>query len=324
MSRNNKCCMVIILFLGISSAWVWVHAANTPLSTIGWQQVNESGFGNMQVINTLDWFNGQIFAGTYNPGDTAQIRRANTSWNWEEFSPKYLTATNSIYDTQVFSNYLYIGTGSDSEIIAEIWRTDGSSWENVVQGGFGNENNLAICTLMVYSNTLTAATAGLTGVEIWGSPTGDTGTWIQKNVDGFNLGIASISVMETFDGYLYFGSGREDGAALLRTDDLKNWTTIFTGGLGNINNSMVASMAEFNGAFYIGLRNLVEGAEIWRTTNGVDFLPVITSGKGNLDNKRPYGLIEYNDKLYLVLSNYSTGAEVWRTSDGETWEQVSF
>jgi hypothetical protein len=315
---------MIIIFLGVSMAWVWVHAASISTSTVGWKQVNVSGFGNIQMINTLDTFKGQIYAGTYIAGGVAQIWRADNSWNWQQFSPLYGTDTQSIYDTQVFSNYLYIGTGSDSEVIAEIWRTDGSYWENVVQGGFGDVNNLGICTLMVYSNTIVAATGSLTGVEIWSSKTGDTGTWIQDNVDGFNLGINGNSIMDTYDGFLYFGSGRSDGAALLRTNDLKNWTTVFTAGLGNINNSIVTSMAEFNGEFYIGLRNLVNGAEVWRTTNGVDFSPVLTGGHGKLENKRPYALIVYKDHLYLVLSNFSTGAEVWRTSDGDTWEQVGF
>ena len=45
---------IFIVLAGVSLAWVWVRAASTPLSTIGWQQVNESGFGTLQDISTLD------------------------------------------------------------------------------------------------------------------------------------------------------------------------------------------------------------------------------------------------------------------------------
>ncbi len=113
-------------------------------------------------------------------------------------------------------------------------------------------------------------------------------------------------------------------ATLLRTDDLIAWTPVFTDGLGNSNNTNVSSMAEFNGYFYIGLRNVTEGGEVWRTSNGVDFSPVFTGGNGNIDDQRPYGLIVYQNYLYLTFSNLVTGAEVWRTSNGSTWEQVGF
>jgi hypothetical protein len=83
-------------------------------------------------------------------------------------------------------------------------------------------------------------------------------------------------------------------------------------------------MAEFNGNFYIGMRNIIDGGEVWRTSNGVNFSPVFTGGYGNVDNQRPYGLITFNNYLYLVFCNLSTGAEVWRTSNGISWEQVGF
>ena len=94
--------------------------------------------------------------------------------------------------------------------------------------------------------------------------------------------------------------------------------------LGNPNNTNVSAMAEFNGDFYIGLRNITDGGEVWRTSNGEDYLPVFTGGLGDVNNMRPYGLIVYDDYLYLVLNNPVAGAGIWRTSDGDLWEQVGF
>ena len=318
---------ITIIFLGVSLAWVWVRAASTPLSTIGWQQVNENGFGIMQGISTLDIYQGQLYAGTWAGVslDTAQIWRSSDGRAWEQLSPGYVTSTQFIFDSQVFSNNLYIGTGSVTENIAEIWRTDGLNWEMVASDGFGDGNNYGIFNLAVFSNTLIASAANDTsGVEIWASPTGNPGSWEQVNSDGFGLGITGReSTMDAYNDYEYFGISLNGLATLVRTNDLLTWTPVFTDGLGNSYNTTVSSMAEFNGDFYIGLRNVTDGGEVWRTSNGMDFSPVITGGLGDENNLRPYGLTVYQNYLYLVFNNLSTGAEVWRTSDGNSWQQVN-
>jgi hypothetical protein len=327
MYRKTKFLMVsllvIPLLVGISLAWMWMGVAGAPLSTFGWQQVNDSGFGILQNIGTLDTYNGQMYAGTWAPifGNSAQIWRTSNGTTWEQFSPVFTTDTQAIADTQPFSNSLYIGTANDNGTSAEIWRTDGSIWENVVSDGFGDVNNLGISSLAVFSNTLIATTLNpITGIEIWSSPTGNPGSWGQVYTNGLGFD----SSLDSYNGYLYLGSGIDGVATLLRTNNLISWTTVFTDGLGNPNNTQVTSMAEFDGNFYIGMRNLTDGSEVWSTSNGVDFSPVVTGGLGNVDNQRPYGLIVYEDRLYLIFSNFSTGAEVWRTGDGESWEQVGF
>jgi hypothetical protein len=312
---------VIILFLGVSLGWVWVRAANNPHSAISWRQVNESGFGILQGIGTLDTFNGQMYAGTSAAyGNKAQIWRSGNGTAWEQFSPAFTTDTQVIADTQPFKNYLYIGTGNDDGTDAEIWRTNGSTWQTVVSDGFGDDNNMGISSLAVFSNTLIASTLNpVTGIEIWGSPTGNPGSWEQV----FTADPGFDSAIDSYNGYLYIGMGISNHAKLLRTNDLIAWPSVFSDGLGNPNNTQVTSMAEFNGYFYIGMRNIVDGGEVWRTSNGVDFSRVVAFGLGNVKNQRPYGLINYGNHLYLVFSNVD-GAEVWRTGDGETWEQVGF
>jgi len=324
---------IIIIFLGVSLAWGWVRAASTPLSSIGWQQVNESGFGSMQNIGTLDTYKGQMYAGTWAPtGEMAEMWRTGDGKNWEQFSPTFTPDYAVIFDSQVFRDSLYIGTGSlyFNSDGTQIMRTGGTSWEVVASDGFEDNDNFGMNALAVFSNTLIAATSNITtGIEVWGSPTGDLGSWEQLNTDGFGLGIAGQdSIMDTYNGFLYYSQGTgptlDPIATLLRTDDLITWTPVFTDGLGNPNNTNVSSMAEFKGDFYIGLRNLTDGGEVWRSSNGVDYSPVITGGLGDVNNMRPYGLIVYADYLYLVVNNPVNGAGIWRTSDGVSWEQVGF
>jgi hypothetical protein len=316
---------IFIVLAGVSLAWVWVRAASTPLSTIGWQQVNESGFGSLQNIGTLDTYKDQMYAGTWAPsGYAAEMWRTADGRTWEKFSPLF-TSQGVIFDSIPFSNSLFIGTGSDSWNGAEIWRTNGVDWELVASEGFGDVN-WGMNAFAVFSDTIVAATSNITtGIEVWGSPTGDFGSWEQLNSDGFGLGIVGQdSLMETYNDYLYFCAGLNGLATLLRTDDLITWTPVFTDGLGNPNNTNVTALAEFKGDFYIGLRNITDGGEVWRTSNGVDFSPVITGGLGDVNNMRPYGLIVYEDYLYLVLNNPVDGAGIWRTSDGDSWIQVGF
>jgi hypothetical protein len=176
----------------------------------------------------------------------------------------------------------------------------------------------------VFSNTVYAATSNsTTGLEIWHSINGNSGSWTQVNTDGFGYGSTSQdTTMDVYDGSLYVGIGRNGTAELWKTDNGLSWTPVFTNGLAT-NNTHVSAMAEFNGYFYIGLRNVVAGGEVWSSTDGINFSPVIIGGLGNSDNLRPYGLYVFAGHLYLVFSNLATGAEVWRTATGSTWERVS-
>jgi len=97
---------------------------------------------------------------------------------------------------------------------------------------------------------------------------------------------------------------------------------VFTDGLGNPNNGRM-SMAEFDGDFYIGFRNIVQGGEVWRSSDGSSWEPVFTGGLGQPSNGRPYGLIVADGALYVVFSNPQTGARVWRTFDGAEWQRCN-
>ena len=182
----------------------------------------------------------------------------------------------------------------------------------------------------VHSGYLYAATSALhEPPEIYRSSSGNSGTWSLVVSDGFGGGVLAWDVvMDVYGGYLYAGVGREGLAALWRTSDGTTWSPVFTDGLGNADNSAVASMAEFNGEFYIGLRNVAEeggtGSELWKTSNGTTFTKVFDGGLGDADNGRPYGLYVFGGTLYLVFGNFDTGAQVWRTWDGSNWYQVGF
>ena len=208
-----------------------------------------------------------------------------------------------------------------------MWRTNGTSWERVADGGWGDASNGGIAALQVFAGNLYAATNNQnTGTEIWRSPTGNTNTWTQVNPDGFGAGggTSGDQSMDTFGGHLYVGLSRNGAAELWRTSNGAMWTPALASGPGP-NNTHVSAMAEFGGQFYIGLRNGVTGGEVWRASDGLHWAPVVTGGLGEPNNQRPYGLIAYGGQLYLVFANLVTGAEIWRSPTGNagSWTQVA-
>lgn len=297
---------------------------------IGWQQSNISGFGTAanNMISALEVLDGQMYATTNNEvvGQMAQVWRTSDGKLWSQFTPPSPYTTAYIYDAKTFGSYMYIGTYHD--LGGEIWRTNGTTWEQVATGGLGDVNNLTFSAFSVYSNMLYVATGNFTtGIEIWRSPTGDTGSWSKVNTDGFGGGVSwDAVVMDTFNGYLYVGIGRNVGggslAELWRSNNGTTWTPVFTDGLGDINNTTLAAMAEYEGSFYISMRNLITSGQIWVTTNGTTFTPVTTNGFTVTSNQRPYGLYVFEDVLYSVISNYASGAQVWRTDLSGSWTQI--
>ena len=285
----------------------------------GWKQVNINGFGNPKTdwISTLDVFGGQLYAGTWN----GQIWRTLDGQNWSHVTPLTWSTDITVFDAEPFGSYLYVGTATNNG--GEIWRTNGVTWDRVVSGGFDSTNNYGINALAVFSNMLYAATSAEDGVmQIYRSASGDSGSWTPIMTNGFgDEGVGQDVTMDIYGEYLYIGLGRNN-AELWRTNNGSIWSAVFTDGLA-ANNTNVSAMAEFNGAFYIGMRNVTTGGEVWRTTDGTTFTRVFDGGLGDPNNARPYGLEVFKDHLYLVFSNLVTGAEVWRTDDGVHWEKIS-
>ena len=64
---------------------------------------------------------------------------------------------------------------------------------------------------------------------------------------------------------------------------------VVDGGIGDINNDRVASMAIYHGHLYVGLNNGVTGGEVWRVSIvgdklGTDWVQVNDDGFGDADN----------------------------------------
>lgn len=198
-----------------------------------------------------------------------------------------------------FKGKLYVGTWStpigslkDSHRKGgEIWRYDGSTWEQVVghnalhtKGGFGNFNNVAIWSMEAFNGYLYAGTMNWDfshtgGCEIW--RTEDGIHWENVVLNGFKpnmtaldrfVGVANTYAwsMEVFQNQLYVGTfnglyrlftNMGMGCQLWRTSDGKNWNKVslpngITGyskdGFGEPENYGIRKMVVYNNELYIG------------------------------------------------------------------------
>ncbi|MFC1981793.1 hypothetical protein ACFLVN_06105, partial [Chloroflexota bacterium] len=93
---------------------------------------------------------------------------------------------------------------------------------------------------------------------------------------------------------------------------------VIGGGLGDLNNERVASMAIYDGYLYVGLNNGVTGGEVWRISVdgfqlGTDWIQVNNDGFGDSDNDRIRTLQVFENKLYAGTRNTVDGGQIWQT-----------
>ena len=318
----------------------------------GWRQVNINGFGDpANKINSLGAFGGYLYAATYTFRDHgAQLWRTADGLNWTAvmtngFGVYYNVGIDHLVE---FNGKLYAGVRNSTpnppytDTGGEIWRSsDGTTWEPVVQGGFGDRYNGEVMHMAVFNNQIYAGTWSYTsthGAEIWRSSTGNSNDWQQVVSNGFgDASNAAIMDMVEFNGALYAGTrfgAAGNGADLWRSTDGLNWTPVITDGFGYTGTYDIAALAAFQNHLYAGTgrydfsAKTYPGGQVWRCSQSSncdeasDWELVVSDGFGNPDNINVSALHVFDGYLYAIPYNFRTGLEVWRTKDGTNWEQV--
>ncbi|RMD60972.1 hypothetical protein D6833_08865, partial [Candidatus Parcubacteria bacterium] len=282
-----------------------------------WKQVNINGFGDSNnQVSVLASLGSQLYAGTYKFADHgAQIWRTADGLDW---TPVMTNGFGVYYNVGIdhlveFNGQLYAGVWNSTpnppytDTGGEIWRSsDGTTWESVMQGGFGDRYNGEVIRLGVFNNQIYAATWSYTsthGAEIWRSSTGDSGSWsrVVSNGLGDPTNLAGLT-MEEFNGAFYVGTynwdestNQSNGGEVWRTTDGLTWSTVITGGFGDVDNYAVSALEVFSNSLYAALPNYnpstgPHGGEIWRcsaTSNcdeATDWERVVDGGFGDINN----------------------------------------
>jgi len=235
---------------------------------------------------------------------------------------------------KVFNGKLYVGTWQSPLLGGEIWRYDGSTWEQVVGpdaedeggygGGFDNSFN-NICSMEVFKNS-----------------NGDTHLYV---------------------GTMNFIDSENGGCQVWRTTtgdaDDADWEIVIDKGFRDYNdagedskNTYVWSMAEFYDNLYVGTFNsalpLVSpdwGCQLWRTSTGGstigewekvelpknDKTDEFKDGFGEEENFGIRRLVNYSGNLYCgiatspfqvksILNPEIEAIEIWKYDGTEGWD----
>ncbi|MFH1536819.1 MAG: hypothetical protein ABID45_02425 [Patescibacteria group bacterium] len=259
-----------------------------------------------------------------------------------------------------FKKKLYATTYNETTGV-EVWRYDGTSWEQVNSDGFGDSNNTYISAVTIYKNKLYMATYNeTTGTEIWYTKKGDN--WKQKSKDGFNketnttttllqpykgklyafteLGVyrakypkkktwkkkgtieITVNVATKMDNTLYVGG---DSEVLYSTINGTTWDVANDNGWGETTNTKITALDYKNNKLFVGTKNETDGAQLWRYSEGV-WLQVGGDGLGDPENTVISDFVVKKKKgkkyIYIGLKN-TNGLKVFRSRGGSKWFQLN-
>ena len=203
-------------------------------------------------------------------------------------------------------------------------------WEQANLNGFGNRNAPTV-SLEVFKDQIYAGAGNWNeGARIYRSPDGKTWTEVTTTGEGIYKDNNSIMDMDVFGDHLYAATGWSSGRApqIWRTADGLDWSPVVTDGFGDVHNTTIDALLEFNGYLYASVdgEGTNVGASIYRsaTGNAGSWQPVVTGGNGDTKNEIVDDFITFNGVLYGFGKNNGHGAFVWRASaDGSAWTQVN-
>jgi hypothetical protein len=238
------------------------------------------GFASFSVYNNI------MFAGTYTNSseEGANIYKSTNGTDWTPFvingngDP---TAAGVLSGATFKGNHYFgvadwSGTGG-----ARIWRTDGTTVTEVMEGGFEDPGNLAPGGMAAFNDWLYVSVANQVSTQVWRSNSGnaDSWTWAFEFFQGTN-GVKDRTGLIVYNNQLYLTAQNDwTGMSVWRTEDGLDWQRIGFGGFGDSNSVWTewgSSLAVFDNRLYIGVNNYASGFKVWRYDPEISWLPLIS------------------------------------------------
>ena len=186
--------------------------------------------------------------------------------------------TESVSSQIVFKDRFYVSIPEDG---AQLWRTDGLTWEAVTTNGFGITQNTSISSLGIFDDHLYAVTHNqVTNLQIWRTTNGLD--WIQVVSGGLgnpahNSG-AGTQLIE-FQGQLFLFSGSLSfDREVWRSTDGVAWEPVKFDEWATSRNSMsVKPVTVFSGRMLAGTGILspTQGFKLWSYLTHPYYLPLL-------------------------------------------------
>lgn len=329
------------LYLGMegqSLAYIWRTKAGVTVARnqSDWEQVVNDGFGDPQNdhIDSLEPFNGYLYASTAMQNENHQgteVWRSSNGTTWTQVNDdgfigipdgRYNENFKDMVPFTVGSTTWLCGGTMNWNVGAQVWcTTDGTTWVQKNQDGFGDVQNIKIWSTGVFNGRLyvgvdryvTSTQQYLPGAVWRTDGTAEDGRWQWTKV--FDATADNrVDIIGPYNGYLYIGFDGGNGTEVWRSSDGTTWSQVNSDGFGDAHNERVIVDAGtiYNGALYLATLNQVTGAEVWRTTDGTTWTQVNTDGFGDA-NSISAELLPFNGYLYAWVTNYSVGQKVMRT-----------
>ncbi|MEA2055031.1 MAG: DNRLRE domain-containing protein [Candidatus Thermoplasmatota archaeon] len=257
-----------------------------------------------------------------------------------------------------FKGKLYVGTANSPDKGCEVWRYDGSSWEQVVgnepsatkPSGFGNKHNLGAWSIEEYDGYLYIGTMNWhTGCQIYRSYDGTTWNQVPLTEEGDGFGDKWNTYawdMEVYQDELYVSTFNFKYGCELWKYDGSNWYQLVgndpeyqisgakNAGFGEVENYGIRNMKVYGGELYAGTATSIfqtqEACEIWKY-DGSNWHPVIGDDTGNPEtwdgfgktwNKYAWSMnVTSDNKLWVGTVNIQRtgGIPLFETEGCEIW-----
>ena len=236
--------------------------------------------------------------------------------------------TNGSIPTATFSGALMMEAQANSNV------TDQTNWQQIsgtagTLGG-GTGSIASISAMASYNGSLYVGTTNIVnGAEVYRYDNGTSWTRVSNasagSIDGVTIGIASVSAMTVYDGYLYVGTSKMNQAEVYRYNGGSSWSKVSGPAAGTFGSVTavdgVASLAVYQGTLYAGLREfggarlMVWGGGItWTALNNTagTFVATNTVGQHSVDR-----LVVKNGALYMATRK-DGDADVLRYAGGNS------
>ena len=320
--RGILCGAIALALMLAGTAWA---------ADFQWEQVVSDGFdvpGNWSMYGEAVFRAGGVpylYMGTANTAG-GEVWRSPGGDEWTRVF-KGDPTQSYMKHAVAFRRRLYMGTATETPGVgAEIWRTDGNVWEQVVVNGYGDANNQEMLGAAQFGRYLYFGTGNnFTGAEIWRTREGKK--WRPVMEGGFgDTNTREVSCLIVFRRRLYAGTeNNETGAEVWRTWNGARWRLIedTAGGFGDVQNSEIHAMAVHNGHLYVVTEN-DGGGEVWRTWDGTTWECVVSGGfagvQGDFEEAVSFG-------GYIWVSTEAPpgeNAQIYRSASGAsgTWEDA--
>ena len=324
--------------------WRTRAGVRSPAGQSDWEEVIADDAGRpwgledpslVDHVDSLAEYDGHLYVSSASTGESGGARvfrsASGDPGSWEDvlegIGPGFGDPNNANFnDMVIFDGRLCGGTRNEVDG-AEVWCTDGTTWERKNTPGFGEPGVRIAWSSAVFAGKLYL---GVETVPADGSDGRSAGVYRTGSLAGapewepvfagdpFSFWAALLG---SVDGWLYMATPGRDGIRIYRsaTGDPDSWIPASVPGLANsrFNTTTVPDGAVlYRDTLFVSVRNPLLGFRVWRL-RGDDFWEVVPETSTYDPNDIAAQLIVFNDALFAWTTNYHTGQAVLHSSCAE-------